>query len=84
MRKCDIFNSVIRGFPWHGTKNSENLNLVENHKVNKNYKNSERKINSEVGKNGRKYSVNWNHTDLILDWNQNDSHSVHVDINRTG
>ena len=81
MRKCNIFNSVIRCFLWHGTKNSENENLVENHKVNKNYNISERKINSEVEKNGRKQSVNWNHTDMILYWNQTDSHSVQVDIN---
>ena len=42
-----------------------------------------RKNNSKVEKVGRKHSVNWNHTDLILNWNQNLFDSIHIDTDHT-
>ena len=32
---------------------------------------------------GRKHSVNWNHTDSIINWNQKYTDSVHIDPNHT-
>ena len=45
------------------------------------FKNSERRNNFEVEKVGRNNSVNWNHTDLILNWNNKDSNSIRIDLN---
>ena len=58
-------------------------NLVENFRGNNIFKNSERKNNSEVGNFGCKNSVHWNHTNLILNWNQKYSDLIHVDPNHT-
>ena len=57
-------------------------NLVENLRGNKTLKSAERK-KVEVKKVGRKNSVDWNHTDSILNWDQKDSDSIHVDMNHT-
>ena len=62
---------------WNGTMKSEIEKIVENLRVNNIYKNSERGNNYEVEKVEWKKSVNWNHTNLILNWNktfQLDSH----------
>ena len=41
------------------------------------------KIIFEVEKVGRKNSINWNHTDSIVNWNRKYSDSIHVDPNHT-
>ena len=51
---CNIFDSVIRVFPWHVTIKSEGENLVENLRDNKIFKNVERKNNFEFEKLGAK------------------------------
>ena len=56
---------------------------MENIRGKKCFKNAERKKNSEVEKFGQESDVNWNHTDLILNCNQKDSDSIHVDMNHT-
>ena len=62
---------------------SEIENLVENPRGNKNFKNDERKNNFEVEKVGRINSVNCNHTNSIIHWNQKCSNAIHVDPNTT-
>ena len=47
------------------------------------FKNSERKDNFNVEKFGHEHIVNWNHTNLILNWNKKDSDSIQVDLNHT-
>ena len=54
---------------------------MENIRGKKCFKNAERKKNSEVEKFGQESDVNWNHTDLILNCNQKDSDSIHIDPN---
>ena len=66
MSNCDIFDLFIRGLPYHGTIKSESEILVENIRDNKIFKNAERENNFEIEKVGRKNSVNWNHTNSIL------------------
>ena len=57
---------------------SESENLVENIRGYKNFKSADRKNKIEVDKFGRKNSVNWNHTDLIINYNKKYSDSIHV------
>ena len=83
MSNYNIFNSVSRGSLWHGKMKSENENLVENLKGNKSFKNAENRNNFKIEKVWRKKSVNWNHTDSILNWNQKYSDSIHIDSNHT-
>ena len=71
----NIFDSVsrisyifYRGSPCHGAAKSEGENLGGN----KNFENTEQENNFEAEKVGRKNSVIWN---------QNDSDSIHVDLN---
>ena len=87
---CDIFNLVrktshltYRGSPLYGIMKSEGENLVENLRRNKIFKNAERKNNSEAEKVGLKNSVNWNQTELILNWNKEDSNLIHVGPNHS-
>ena len=46
-------------------------------------KSAERKHNFKAEIVGRKNSVNWNHTELILNCNQSNSDLIHVDPNHT-
>ena len=62
---------------------SESENLVENHRGNEVFKYAERENNFNIKNFGRKNSVNWNHTNLVLNWNQKYSESIHVDPNHT-
>ena len=87
---CDILNSVSKtsditytSSPCHDTIKYEDENLVENLRDNKNFKNAERKKSSKVEKVGRKNSVNWNHTNSILNWNKKYSKLIHIDTNHT-
>ena len=66
-----ILELVIRDLPWHGRMKIKTENLVENIRGNKSFKNDERGNISEVEKVEHKNSVNWNHTELILDKNKN-------------
>ena len=66
---------------WHNENEIENL--VENIRSNNISKNTECKSNFEVEKVGQKHSVNWNHTDLIINWNKKYSNPIHVDPNHT-
>ena len=56
---------------------------MENLRGNKSFKNAEHKNNFKVGKVGREKSLNWNHIDSILDWNQKYSDSINIDPNHT-
>ena len=76
-------NLAYMGFLWHIIMESEIENLVGNLRGNKIFKNSERKNNSEFEKVGRQTSVNGNHTDLIINWNQKYCKLIHVDLNHT-
>ena len=62
---------------------NETENLAENLRDNKFSKNTERENNLIVEEVGRKNSVNWNHTDLIPNWNQKYSGSIHIYPNHT-
>ena len=62
---------------------SESENLVENLGDNKIYNNAESKNDSKVEKVGHQNYVNWNLTDLIINWNPKYSDSIHVDPNHT-
>ena len=62
---------------------NETGNLVENLRDNTIFKNTECKDNSNVQKFGGKNSVNWNHTNLIINYNQKYSDLIHVDPNHT-
>ena len=71
---CNIFDLVrrtsditYRRSMWHVTMKSESENL----RGNKIIENAKCENNIEVEKVGHKNSVNWNHTDLIINWNQN-------------
>ena len=79
---CEIFDLVSRVSSWHDTIKSESKKTAENLKGNKIFKSAERKNNFEVEKIGRKTYVDCNHTRLILNWNQKDSDSIHVDPNK--
>ena len=70
MRNCNIFDLVSRVSTWNGTMKNDTGNLVKNLRDNKIFKNSEHKDNFNVEKLGHKNSINWNHTDLILNWNK--------------
>ena len=52
---------------------------MENSRENKKNRNAEQNEYFEVEEVGRKNSVNWNHSDSILNWNQRKSYSTHVD-----
>ena len=56
---------------------------MENLRGNKTFKYAEYKNIFEVERVGRKNSVNWNHTNSILNWNKKDSDSIKVDTNET-
>ena len=87
---CEIIDYIIktsnlsyRVSPWHGKMKSESKNLVGNLRDKDIFKDAECKNNFEVKKVWREYSVNWNHTDSIINWNQKYSDSIHVDLNHT-
>ena len=82
-RNCYIFILVSRKLAWHDTITSESENLLENLRSNKNFKNTERKNNFKVEKVGCKNSVNWNHTNSIINWTKKDSDFIHVDPKHT-
>ena len=50
---------------------------------NKTFRNYERKNRFEVEIFGHKHSVNWNETNLILNWSKKDCDLLHIDPNRT-
>ena len=88
---CNIFNLVcktsdqsFRGSLWHGAMRNETGNLLGNIRENTIIKNADNKNNLNFEKFGRKDSINWNHNDPILNWNQKDSNSIHVDPNHIG
>ena len=56
---------------------------MENLKYNTIKKNAECENNFNVEKFGRKNSVNWNHTNSILNWNKKYFDLIHVDQNHT-
>ena len=89
VNNCDIFNSVnkmsdltYRGLTWRCTMKNETGKLVKNLRDIK-FQNVKRQKNFNVEKVGRKNTLNWNHTNLILNWNQKYSDSIHVDTNHT-
>ena len=90
LRNCDFFNSVrkmsylaYRSLPWYVTLRSEGENLVENLIGNNIFKNAKRKDIYEVEKFGRKKSVNLNHADSILNWDEKYFNLIHVDLSHT-
>ena len=62
---------------------SEGENLVKKLKGNNIFKNAERKNIFQLENFGRQNAVNWNHPNLILNWNQKYSDSIHIDLNHT-
>ena len=50
MSNCDIFDSVSRGFPWHGNMKSESENQVGNLRGRKIFNNAERENNFDIEK----------------------------------
>ena len=88
-KNCDIFDWVIkmsdiayRGLSWHGKMESESENIIENLRGNNIFTNAERESNLKLKSRAQNF-VNWNHTGSILNWNQKDSESIHVDPNAT-
>ena len=56
---------------------------MKNFRGNKTFRNYERKNRFEVEIFGHKHSVNWNETNLILNWSKKDCDLLHIDPNRT-
>ena len=73
----------LKGLAVTWNNENENGNLVGKLRENKVFKNAERENNSNVENFGRKNSINWNHTDSILNLNQKYSDSINVDLNNT-
>ena len=62
---------------------SKTRNLVEKLRDNKIIKNAEHKYNFEVENFGHSNCVNFNHTNLVQDWNQKYSDLIHIDPKQT-
>ena len=72
-----------KGLTCHGTIKSESKNLFEKLRGNNIFKNVQHENNFKVENVGCKNSVNWNHIESILYWNQEYSNSIHIDPNHT-
>ena len=83
LNNCKIFDLVIRVLPCHGKIKNETGNILENLRDKIVFKNSERKDNFNVETFWHKNSVNRNHTKSNLNYNQNYSDLINVDLNHT-